>query len=313
MNTKEQGKTAFVFSGQGSQTLGMGKQLYEQCPRYRAVLDEADAIALQPLSQWMFEEAARLESTAFVQPMIFAMQAGILSELEAAGVAVDGACGLSLGEYAALYERGVFTFEEGLRTLIHRGYFMDAATTEEPTGMVALIGPTEQLDALLSTFPSCYAANYNLPTQTVIGGPTDPLATLIEAAPEYGFKRALRLPTAGAFHTRYMADAAKQFSQYLAPHDWQAPRPDLYLNTTGTRYDGVEPLTALMVRQIVAPTHFHTMITAMVEDGYDRFVEIGPGKALTSMIKKIDRSLSVYAIETPEELEQAVAILRSEL
>ena len=312
MSTKTQGKTAFVFSGQGSQRLGMGQSFYENDSHYRAILDEADAIAMQPLTAWMFSDATRLERTEHVQPMIFAMQAGILSSLEAKGIAADGACGLSLGEYAALYAQGVFGFEEGLRTLIHRGYFMAAATADSPTGMLALLGPAEQVDALLENVPTCHAANYNLPTQTVVGGPTEDLKKLIEAASGYGFKRAVLLPTAGAFHTRYMAEAAEQFEQYLVPHTWQAPQPDLYLNTTGRLYDETEPLKSLMVRQIVAPTHFHTMISDMMAAGYTRFVEIGPGKALAGMIKKLDRSLTVLSIETPEELEQAVDILRSE-
>lgn len=312
MNTSTQGKTAFVFSGQGSQVVGMGKQFYDTDPQYRAILDKADEIAMQPLTTWMFTEASRLEKTEHVQPMIFAMQAGIIECLVTAGLSADGACGLSLGEFAALYAQGVFSFEEGLRTLIHRGYFMEMATAKSPTGMVALLGPTKQLEALLDAFPNCYAANYNLPTQTVIGGPLEELKKLVEVAPSHGFKRAVLLPTAGAFHTRYMAEAAEQFAQYLAPSNWSKPRPELYLNTTGKLYEEDGSLQAIMTKQIVEPTHFHTMIMNMVQAGYTRFIEIGPGKALAGMIKKLDRSLLVLSIETPEELARAVELLRSE-
>ena len=312
MSISTQRKTAFVFSGQGSQQVGMGQQFYARDAQYRAILDEAENVAMQPLISWMFNEASRLEKTEHVQPMIFAMQAGIIECLRAAGVQADGACGLSLGEFAALYAQGVFSFEEGMRTLIHRGYFMAEAAAQTPTGMVALLGQADRVETLLEAFPHCSVANYNLPTQTVVGGPIKDLQKLVEAAPSQGFKRAVLLPTAGAFHTRYMAEAAKQFEHYLKPSQWSMPRPELYLNTTGTVYHGEESLQALMVKQMVAPTHFHTMITNMVQAGYTRFIEIGPGKVLVGMIKKLDRSLLVDSIENPEELERAVERLRSE-
>ncbi len=302
-------KIAFIYSGQGSQYNGMGKDLYTQYDSIKRHFDRADDIFQEALTEVMFNVNTKLDSTRYAQPSIFTFSTAIRDLLEEKGIVSDACAGLSLGEYAAYYDAGVFDFEQGLRTLIHRAYFMQKSSENRPGKMVALLGDKNHLQNLIDAYPGCYIANLNSATQTVVGGDGETMAKVIEAAKSYGFKRATPLNTSGAFHTPLMAEAKQAFEQYLAFQPKRPPQKQLYLNTTGTRYKG-EDLHSVMSDQIVQPVQFEAMIDAMVQDGIDVFIEIGPKDVLKKLIKKQVNNQPVFHIENSQTLLDTIEALK---
>ena len=301
-------KLAFIYSGQGAQYVGMAASLYEQNTTFKAHLDEASDILGEDLKTIMFHDEEKLNQTNYAQPAIFTLSTGITKLLNDAGITSEGSCGLSLGEYAAMYDQGIFNFEEGLRTIIHRAYFMHEATKKTETKMVALLGSLDQVESLVSKFDDIYIANYNLPSQFVVGGPVSSLESLIEASKDEGIKRAILLETSGAFHTPYMEEAANGFKDYVKYLKLDEPKKDFYINTTGKKY--VSDLKNQMVQQITQSVLFYQMIESMIEDGYDTFVEIGPKSTLKALVKKINREVTVFNIEDVDTLNKTITALK---
>ncbi len=297
-------KLAFVFSGQGSQYAGMGQDLYEKYQLIKKRFDQADLIFEDSLTNIMFTDDKKLSKTLYAQPAIFTMSAAIRDLLNAHGIFSDGACGLSLGEYAAYYDQNMFDFEVGLRTIIHRAYYMEDATAKEATSMVALLGSLDQVEALVKTIDDAYIANYNNALQFVVGGSQKAMQTVIHKARDAGIKRAVMLDTSGAFHTPYMASAAIGFAEYLKYIEVKPEAKALYLNTTGDLFKG--DLKKEMQAQITSPVLFDTMIQAMIRDGFDCFVEIGPKDTLKRLIKKIDKQVKVFNIDSVDTFETFV-------
>ncbi len=294
-------KIAFVYSGQGAQYAGMGKDLYDAYDLVKDRLDEAQTIMGQPLLRAMFEDQTMLDRTTYAQPAIFALSTALRDLLASRGLQSDGAAGLSLGEYAAFYDTGVYDIDTGLRTLIHRAFFMEEALKAHEGGMIALRAEVAQAQALAKRVPGLHVANVNSPQQTVLGGSREAIDEAIKHAHHYGINRAVPLATAGAFHTPLMASAGKAFQGYLRGVTLYPPTKPLYLNTTGKRHEG--QLDALMVRQLSEPVLFAPMIEAMIADGFDVFVELGPGGALKKLIKKINRDVRAYHVESCDTLE----------
>lgn len=301
-------KLAFVYSGQGAQYKGMGASLKAHYTTFDQHLNEASDILGEDIEEILFNQEEKLNQTQYAQPAIFTLSTGITKLLQEAGIESAGSCGLSLGEYAAMYDQGVFDFETGLRTIIHRAYYMHEATKKVATKMVALLGSLDQVKALVKAYKDAYIANYNLPTQFVVGGSATTIQSIVEKASDFGIKRAIILETSGAFHTPYMEEAAQGFKSYLPYISLNEPRKDFYLNTTGKKYD--QNLAVHMVNQITQPVLFYPMIEAMIADGYNTFVEIGPKATLKAMIKKISRDVVVLNIEDHESLEATIATLK---
>ncbi len=294
-------KIAFVFSGQGAQYVGMGKDLYETYDIVKKRLSQADEIFGERLTKIMFSDQHKLSNTQYAQPAIFAMSAAIRDLLITSGVASQGASGLSLGEYSAYYDQGVFDFEDGLRTIIHRAYFMNEAAKQAETSMVALLGSLEQAQALVDSIDDAYIANVNAEKQIVVGGSKEAMSMLVAKASEFGIKRAIHLDTSGAFHTPYMEKASKDFAEYVKNVKLNPVKDALYLNTIGER--SKDDIKSEMVSQITSPVLFDKMIRSMIRDGFDCFVEIGPKDTLKRLIKKIDKKLDVFNIEDKQTFE----------
>jgi [acyl-carrier-protein] S-malonyltransferase len=299
---------AFVYPGQGTQYPGMGKNLYEENAVFKGRVDQANALLPFDLKQVMFE-SERVHETRYAQVALYVMQCALTDVLKEEGIHPHGTAGLSIGEYAAQYAAGVFDFETGLWIVVKRGELMQASAEASDTGMLAMLGTLDQAKAIVAAIDNVYIANHNMKKQVVLAGDKKALKQAETIGKEKGVKRFIPLKTAAAFHTPYMDDARKAFETFLEVTQFKDPKVPLYLNTTGKRYE--KNLKATMVDQVTSPVYFHSMITTMIDEGYTRFVELGPGKTLATFIRKTDKSVEVITDIESEPLENFLKTLRS--
>ena len=297
-------KLAFIFSPQGSQFTGMGKDLYDNIAEIRQTIDQADALLTYDLKANLFEDETALNNTHYVQTAMFTLGAAIRDYLNRRGIVSQGSAGLSLGELAAYYDRGVYDFQTGLLVVEHRGFFMDRATKFQPGAMAAVKTDIDKLEPLIEEIEGVYLANYNTENQLVVSGKSMALEQFIEKAKAAGIKRIIPLKTAGAFHSPCMQEAADNFSGYLNYVKLKEPEPTLYLNTTGKPYD--KDLPQEMVKQITSPVLFHPLLKHMIADGFDTFVEIGPKPMITKFIKALDSNLEIHCVHDLESLNHTI-------
>lgn len=295
------GKIAFVFAGQGAQYVGMGKDLYDRFPAARAVFDAAG----EAIRRLCFEGPAEaLDTTVHTQPCLFAMDLACARALDAAGVHAEGAAGFSLGEIPALAHCGLLPLEEALELVRLRASAMQRCAEKAPGAMLAVVKlPAERVEAILAELPGAYAANYNAPGQTVVACAQGAAQALSERVAALGGK-ALRLAVSGAFHCPLMAEAGEALSSFLAGRTFGAMRTPLYANATGDLYGDPR---ALLSRQVTSPVLWQQTIKRMVADGFDRFIEVGPGKVLSGLIRKIDGNVGVFHAGDVASLESTIS------
>jgi [acyl-carrier-protein] S-malonyltransferase len=300
-------KAAFMFSGQGSQYLGMTKDLYDNYEIVREVFKKAETVLNYPLEKIMFESAEKLNNTAYTQVAMFVMYQSILKVLETHNIIAKSSMGLSLGEYGAYLHNEIFDFETGLEIVKTRSRLMAEAQEKNPGKMCAILGlEKESLEQLLDSFEDVVIANYNLPTQLVISGSEETIQTIRELALEKGAKRAIILETSGAFHSPFMAMAETKFSDYIAGFDLKEPIYDLYVNLTGKKYES--DIKTVMAEQIANSVRFYQMVEEMIKDGIELFIEIGPKQTLCSLVKKINADVMVSNVEDIKSLNKTISL-----
>lgn len=298
------GKRAWLFPGQGAQVVGMGKDLYGASPVARRVVDRADAILGFKLSSLCFDgPAERLDATDVCQPAIFVTSVA-LAEVWRQGpgkaLAADATAGLSLGEYTALWAAGSLSFEDGVRLTRRRGELMQAASDATASTMVSIMGLEEgavkNICEAASSLGIISPANFNCPGQVVVSGTKAACAKAAELAESAGGK-AVPLAVAGAFHSPLMASAAEGLAAELQRITLAAPKVPVVANVTGGYHQG-DPasIRTLLVEQLTHSTLWQKSMQQLLADGFDEFIEIGPGRVLKGLMRKIDRQATVVNV-----------------
>jgi [acyl-carrier-protein] S-malonyltransferase len=305
-------KTAFVFSGQGAQFHGMGKELYDNFSICKDVFDEADDALSLKLSTICFDEEKLndLNRTEFCQPAILTLSTACFRLLSDAGFQADAMAGLSLGEYSALTSGGAFLFRDAVRLVRKRGQFMAEAVPEGQGAMSAILGLSAAalekacLDA--APFGIVVCANYNAPGQIVIAGTTAAVAEAEKYALAAGASRAVRLQVSGAFHTELMRPAAERLAEALNKTPVHALSVPVISNTDAQAIPSRDAVIPTLLKQIVSPVRWSESVENMIAAGVDTFIELGPGKTLSSFIKKINRDVNIYNIQDIKSYEKTL-------
>lgn len=286
---------AYVFPGQGAQFTGMGKDLYDNYPEAKELFHKANDILGFDISKIMFEGTAdELKETKVTQPAIF-IHSVVLAKMMSADFAPDMVAGHSLGELSALTAAGALSFEDGLRIVSKRALAMQEACEAQESTMAAIIGITdedvekvcEEVDGVV------VAANYNCPGQLVISGEVPAVEKACEILKEKGARRALILPVGGAFHSPLMEPAREELAKAIEETEFNKPTCPIYQNVSTFAVEGIVDIKTNLIYQLTAPVKWTQSVQNMIKDGATEFIEVGPGKALQGLIKKIDREAQV--------------------
>ena len=301
-----------IFAGQGAQIPGMGKDFAEADAEAMALFDKANAVLGFDLKKICFEgPAEELTKSNVCQPAIFVTSYAAYLALQKRKK-VDFACaaGLSLGEWGALCAAGVLDFDSTLKVLEARGRFMQEACAATPSGMIAIVGATpDQLQALCEA-TGCTVANVNSAAQQVLSGSKDAIAAAAVKAKELGIKRAIPLATAGAFHSPFMQSAREKLAAVLETISFNPPKFPVLSNVTGEPHsDDPEVIKATMLEQVTGTTNWAKDVETAKSLGATTFVEFGPGKVLSGLVKKIDATLVTTNVADMASLEATVAAL----
>ncbi len=311
MHSSQVGKIAFLFAGQGAQFPGMGRAFYEESPAARRVFDACEALRPGTLRQCFEGTMEELSQTVNTQPCLFAMDLACAEAAKEAGLTPHAAAGFSLGEVAAVAFTGMLTLPEAFGLVIRRGEMMQECAQRHPGVMHAVLRlSSEQVEQICRDFEAVYPVNYNCPGQIVCA---------MDAGQEQAFTQAVaaargrtvRLNVSGAFHSPFMEEASKGLLQILEGMDMKAASPVLYANLTAQPY-GHDPAGTL-ARQAMSPVRWQQTIEALRADGVTAFVEVGAGKTLTGLMRKIDKDLTACSVCDPESLKAAVEMLGEEI
>ncbi|HEY7561737.1 MAG TPA: ACP S-malonyltransferase [Gaiellaceae bacterium] len=296
---------AFCFPGQGSQAVGMGKEIAEAFPQAQAVYDEAAAAVGFDVAELCFDGSIEdLTRTELQQPALVATSLACLRAVETTGIAPDYVIGHSVGEYSALAAAGAVPAGEAVALVRERGVAMAEAASERPGAMAAILGLEDAVvEKLCASIDGVWLANYNCPGQVVVSGENAAVGRLIEEATASGARRTVKLPISGGFHSPLVAGAAKRLEPVLAQTSWQEPSPP-FMSTVTARLEEAQRIAAILVEQLTAPVRFTQAVRALVQDGADVFVEIGPGQVLTGLLRRCDRSLRTVSVGDPESLRK---------
>ncbi len=305
-------RVAFVFPGQGSQNVGMGKSLAENYPVAAEIFAKADSALGFSVSELCFEGPEEaLSQTINTQPALYTVSAAAFEVAREHGVWPVFVAGHSVGEYAALYAAGVFSFEDELKLVRKRAELMNAAAQEHPGSMAAVLGMEEdQVKALVQAAGAAgviCAANFNSPVQTVISGETAAIEKAGELAKEMGAKRFIVLNVSGAFHSPLMSGAAAELKKALVDVHMEDPATPIIANYTGRFEPNVEEIRTNLARQITGSVLWTESVRRMAVEGAEVFVELGPGKVLSGLISKINPDVEVYSAGDKESMEALLA------
>ena len=307
-------KLAFVYAGQGSQKVGMGRDFYEQYPEFRAVYDSAPVDF--DLKTLCFEGPMdQLSQTRYTQPCMVAFAIGVTDLLSREGVRPAAAAGLSLGEYSALYCAGVFDRDTALKTVALRGRAMEEAAAGLECGMTAVLGLERdklvQACEQASQLGVVQICNYNCPGQLVISGEKAAVGRAGELARELGAKRCMPLKVSGPFHTALMKPAGDALAAHFRTMDLGEPSIPVYFNCLGDKREE-QTIPELLERQVQSSVYWEDTVRAMERDGIDTVLEIGPGKTLSGFFKKTAPAIRTHHIDTADDFAAFVAAWKGE-
>ena len=305
-------KIAFIFPGQGAQACGMGKDFYEQTETGKRIFDKATQLMGFSMPQLCFEENDRLDITEYTQAAMVTASIAMMRVLEENGIKPDVAAGLSLGEYCALAAAGVMSDEDAIRTVRQRGILMQEAVPVGEGAMAAILAlDAAVIEEVTGAMEGVWIANYNCPGQIVISGEKAAVEEACEKLKAAGAKRAVMLNVSGPFHSGMLTAAGEKLGQVLSRVELHEPRIPYVANVTAQYVKSAGEVKELLTRQVSSSVRWQQSVEAMIGDGVDTFIEIGPGKKLAGFMRKISRDVKTLNVEKLEDIGKAAEALKS--
>lgn len=305
-------KIAFIFPGQGSQSVGMGADLIATNENSKAFYEQADEAVGIVLSDYMLNGPIEtLTYTYYAQPALLTTGVMIADRLQQAGIKPHFTAGHSLGEYSAFVTSGVMSFPDAVKTVHQRGLFMNEAVPAGEGAMAAILGMDAEpladvCQQIAETGEAVQIANFNCPGQIVISGTAMGVEQASAAAKKAGAKRAIALPVSGPFHSKLMAPAADKLANVISELPLQQPAIPVVSNVTSNLLKDVEEIKVEMIAQVISPVCWQQNVETLIAQGVTIFIECGPGKVLTGLVKKIDRSVTTYAVYDEASLNEVI-------
>ena len=305
-------KIAFIFPGQGAQACGMGQDFYEQTETGKRIFDKATELMGFSMPQLCFEENDRLDITEYTQAAMVTASIAMMRVLEENGIKPDVAAGLSLGEYCALAAAGVMSDEDAIRTVRQRGILMQEAVPVGGGAMAAILAlDAAAIEEVTGAMEGVWIANYNCPGQIVISGEKAAVEEACEKLKAAGAKRAVMLNVSGPFHSGMLADAGERLGEVLSQVELHEPQIPYVANVTAQYVKSAAEVKELLTRQVSSSVRWQQSVEAMIADGVDTFIEIGPGKTLAGFMRKISRDVKTLNVEKLEDIGKVAEALKS--
>lgn len=303
-------KIGFIFAGQGAQYVGMGKEFYDHFPEAKVVYDQAQIDI--DVKKVCFEGPEDiLNETSYAQPCILTTSLAIAKVVEAHGIKPDYVAGLSLGEYSALAYANAMSISDAIKIVRARGQIMSEALPAGTTSMAAVLAmEAKKIQEVIEEVDGVTIANYNCPGQIVITGTKEAVEIATHKLSEAGAKRVIPLKVSGAFHSPLLEDASLKLKEELGKYEIRKPNIPVIYNVTGQEDEG--NLIDILTKQIKSSVYFYQSLQYMIAKGVEAIVEIGPGKALSAFVKKTDRNIPVYSVDSIESLNKMLGALKDE-
>ena len=304
-------RIAFIFPGQGAQVCGMGQDFNEQTETGKKIFDKASGLLGFSMPELCFEKNDRLDITEYTQAAMVTAGIAMMRVLEEKGIKPDVAAGLSLGEYCALAAAGVMSDEDAICTVRQRGILMQEAVPVGEGAMAAILAlDAAAIEAVTGAMEGVWIANYNCPGQIVISGKKAAVEEACEKLKAAGAKRALLLNVSGPFHSGMLTVAGEKLAQVLADVEIHTPRIPYVANVNAQFVTTAEPVKDLLTRQVSSSVRWQQSVEAMINDGVDTFIEIGPGRTLAGFMKKISKEVKTMNVEKLEDIEKVAEALK---
>jgi len=302
------GKIAFIFPGQGAQYTGMGKDIFDNNKVSRDIFNEIDKVRANTSKQCFEADSSELSRTENTQPCIFAVEMALASALRSEGIEPDCLAGFSLGEVTALTFSGILNFDDGVNFICKRAEYMQSDTLKSETRMVAVVKlDNKTVEDTAKEYSAVYPVNYNCPGQLVVAGEKTELQEFSEAISKKGGK-VVPLKVSGGFHSPFMEEASYKILDELNKIKFNTAKFPVYSNYTSNIY--TNDVKTLLSNQVKKPVLWENIVKNMIKDGVDTFIEVGPGKVLSGLVKKISSEVNIYNVEDNDTLKNVVNTLK---